>query len=179
MGEVVYRWVPLWIWLLFSFSVCLSRFENLLLNLSFLLSPLPPLLIGLGLVDGMQDLKAMVNAAGNRPVIIVNPRLKVCNFSLIMFHLACHSVYPLHIFSIQQSIYVLRSHGIYATSWILILNHWVNHLQYDRVCRLHCGSQVMEAELRETQRLRSIQAESAGKHPPCWNHGLKINTVPV
>jgi hypothetical protein len=50
------------------------------------LSPLPPLLIGLGLVDGMQDLKAMVNAAGNRPVIIVNPRLKVCNFSLIMFH---------------------------------------------------------------------------------------------
>jgi hypothetical protein len=40
------------------------------------LSPLPPLLIGLDLVDGMQDLKAMVNAAGNRPVIIVNPRLK-------------------------------------------------------------------------------------------------------
>jgi hypothetical protein len=54
----------------------------------------------------------------------------------------------------------------------------VNHLQYDRVYRLHCGSQVMEAEWRETQSLRSIQAESAGKHPPCWNQGLKINTVP-
>jgi hypothetical protein len=74
-------------------------------------------------MDGMQDLKAMVNAAGNRPLIVVNPRLKVGNFSLIMFHLACHSVYPLHIFSIQQSIYVLRTYGIYATSWILILNH--------------------------------------------------------
>ena len=34
----------------------------------------------------LQDLQAMTNAAGNRPVILINPRLKVvCSISLLFF----------------------------------------------------------------------------------------------
>ena len=38
----------------------------------------------------MQDLRAMTDAAGNRPVIVINPRLKVglqcCSLSILVIH---------------------------------------------------------------------------------------------
>lgn len=38
----------------------------------------------------MQDLKGMTDAAGDRPVILINPRLKVVSTSVALI-LLCHS----------------------------------------------------------------------------------------